>query len=398
MQVYILNPGVDPAEFDELEARIRANIANLNKLESLEALRVDRLRSDADEEKPYVLYPVPARTDVSFEQLIGMVTQYRDYFFIIFISDEISATHYKRLVQTGGAEWVPAHNAAQEIADVLWRKPASSAAPPAEGRKAAIATFVPSGGGVGNSTLAVESAVQLRTNKATREQRVCLIDLDFQNSHVCDYLDIEPRLQIQELAENPGRLDAQLLGLFVSHHSSGLDVLASPRGNANPLELNVAALDTLFGMISEKYQFILVDLPTAWLGSTPPILSVSGLVLAVGINTIPSLRATRDTLEAVRAVKPLRAQIATVVNRCETRLFGGVARRQHVKSILRDEQVVFIREDANAARESVNTGIPVSLSGRGSRLSKDVARLTTMISALRPIPRESPVGTRSQAA
>src|SRR6516225_8909370 len=101
-------------------------------------------------------------------------------------------------------------------------------------------------GGVGNSTLAVEAAVQLKTTKATRERSVCLIDLDFQNSHVCDYLDIEPRLQIQELAENPGRLDAQLLALFLSQHSSGVDVLASPRSKASPLDFNVAALDMLF--------------------------------------------------------------------------------------------------------------------------------------------------------
>ena len=398
MQVYIFNSGVDPAEFSEIDARIRAGIANLNTLESLEALRVDRLRSDAQEEKPYVIYPVPARDDVSFEQLIETATQYRDYFFTIFISDEISATHYKRLVQTGGAEWVPRHNAAQEIADVLWRKPGVATPTPSEGRKAAIATFMPSSGGVGNSTLAVEAAVQLKTTKATRERSVCLIDLDFQNSHVCDYLDIEPRLQIQELAENPGRLDAQLLALFLSQHSSGVDVLASPRSKASPLDFNVAALDMLFGMMSEKYDFILVDLPTAWLAWTPPILSVSGLVLVVGINTIPSLRLTRDTLEAVRAVKPLRAQIVTVVNRCETRLLGGIARRQHVKSILRDEQVVYIREDSHAARESVNAGVPASLSGHGNKLKKDIAQLTRLVAALQPVRRESSVAARPQAA
>ena len=84
---------------------------------------------------------------MSFEQLIETATQYRDYFFTIFISDEISATHYKRLVQTGGAEWVPRHNAAQEIADVLWRKPGVATPTPSEGRKAAIATFMPSSGG-----------------------------------------------------------------------------------------------------------------------------------------------------------------------------------------------------------------------------------------------------------
>ena len=398
MQVYILNAGVDPAEFSDLESRIRVGVPNLNKLESLEALRVDRLRSDAEKEKPYVLYPVPASADVSFEQLIDAANQYREFFFIIFISDEISATHYKRLVQTGGAEWVPAHNAAQEIADILWRKPAEAAVPVSERRKAAIAALVSSGGGVGNSTLAVEMAVQLRTNKATRERSVCLVDLDFQNSHVCDYLDIEPRLQIQELADNPGRLDAQLLEILLSHHSSGLDILASPRSKANPLELNVAALDALFGMISEKYNFILVDLPTAWLAWTPPILSVSSLVLVVGLNTIPSLRAARDTLEAVRAVKPLRAQIAVAVNRCETGLLGGVARRQHAKSILRNEQLVFIREDSHAARESVNTGVPIGLSGRAGKLGKDIAQLTGLVSALRPAPRESGAAARPQAA
>src|SRR5262249_35124289 len=222
-----------------------------------------------------------------------------------------------RLLQTGAGDWVSTRDAAQEIADVLWRRMSPSAAPRAARRKAAIAAFVSSGGGVGNSTLAVEIGAQLKINKSTRERSVCLIDLDFQNSHVCDYLDIEPRLQIDDLAANPGRLDAQLLELFLSHHSSGLDVLSAPRSKANPLELNVAALDALFGMVSEKYEFLLVDLPASWRATTPPILSASALVVVVGLNTIPSLRAVHDTLEAVRATKPLTAQIAVAINRCE---------------------------------------------------------------------------------
>src|SRR5439155_21920142 len=179
------------------------------------------------------------------------------------------------------ADWVPTQNAPQEIADVLWRRMTPSAAPRAERRKAAIVALVSSGGGVGNSTLAVEIGTQLKTNKSTRERSVCLIDLDFQNSHICDYLDIEPRLQIDELAANPGRLDAQLLELFLSHHSSGVDVLSAPRGKSNPLELNVAALDALFGLLSEKYELVLVDLPSFWLASTGPILSASALVVVV---------------------------------------------------------------------------------------------------------------------
>jgi Flp pilus assembly CpaE family ATPase len=379
MQVYLLNAGLDAAELSDLEARIRINVPNLLRAETLEALR---LRGEIEEEKPCVLHPVSPSGEVSFDHLIDLAVQHQQFCFIIFISDEISASHYKRLLQTGAADWVSARNAPQEIAEVLWRRMSPSAAQRSERRKAAIASFVSSGGGVGNSTLAVGIGVQLKTNKSTRDRSVCLIDLDFQNSHVCDYLDIEPRLQIRELASNPGRLDAQLLGLFLSHHSSGLDVLATPRSKTGPLELNVAALDALFGMVSEKYQVVLVDLPTPWLAWTPPILSASALVVVVGLNTIPGLRAVHDTLEAVRAVKPLTAQIAVAINRCESGLFGGVARPQHAKTVLRGENIRFIREDRHAARESADTGVPVGLANPGSRLSKDIAGFADLVAAL----------------
>jgi pilus assembly protein CpaE len=384
MQVYLLNAGLDPAELRDLEARIRISVPNLHRIEALDVLRVDRLHGEAEEEKPCVLYPVRSTAEVSFDHLLEIATQYHEFCFIIFISDEISATHYKRLLQTGGGDWVPTRNAPQEITDLLWRRMSPGAAPRVERRKATIIALVPGGGGVGNSTLAVETGVQLKTNKGTRERSVCLIDLDFQNSHVCDYLDIEPRLQIDELAANPGRLDAQLLELFLSHHSSGLDVLAAPRSKANPLELNVAALDALFGMLSEKYHFVLVDFPASWQASTPPILSAAALIVVVGVSTIPGLRAVHDTLEAVRAVKPITAQIVVALNRSEAGLFGGVVRRQHANTILRGEHILFIREDKRLARESVDTGIPLALAEPRSRLSKDIAHITSLVSRPQP--------------
>jgi cellulose biosynthesis protein BcsQ len=73
--------------------------------------------------------------------------------------------------------------------------------PGARGTKLAIATFVASSGGVGNATLASETAVLLKAGKETRNLRICLFDLDFQTSHVCDYLDIDARLQMQEIVK-----------------------------------------------------------------------------------------------------------------------------------------------------------------------------------------------------
>src|SRR6266446_2566219 len=143
MQVYLLNAGVDPAELSDLEARIRISVPNLHRVEALEALRIERLRSDVAEDKPCVLYPVRLSAEASFDHLIDIAVQYHEFCFIIFIGDdEISASHYKRLLQTGAGDWVSTRNAPQEIADVLWRRMTPAARPAPERRKAAIATFV----------------------------------------------------------------------------------------------------------------------------------------------------------------------------------------------------------------------------------------------------------------
>ena len=73
-----------------------------------------------------------------------------------------------------------------------------------------VVSFLPCRGGVGNTTVALECALNIKLGKATRSWKVCYIDFDFQTSHVCDFLDIEARLQIQEIFERPERLDDKL--------------------------------------------------------------------------------------------------------------------------------------------------------------------------------------------
>jgi pilus assembly protein CpaE len=247
-----------------------------------------------------------------------------------------------------------------------------------------MVSFVPSAGGVGNSTLAIEVGVQLKTAKRTRTRRICLVDLDFQNSHVCDYLDIEPRMQIHEIAANPDRLDAQLFSLFVSHHGSGLDVFAAPRTRDKSPEIDPEALEALFRMMAARYDLILLDLPVAWFGWTRQLLAAVEVVFVTGVNTIPGLRQISETLKAVRTVDRLPPKVAVVLNRCEAQLIGGIARRNHVKNLLGEEEVHFIREDTENAVQSANTGVPMA--GRGGKASKDIAPIAQIAVDAKPVP------------
>jgi pilus assembly protein CpaE len=247
--------------------------------------------------------------------------------------------------------------------------------------------FVPSSGGVGNATLAIETAVQIKRTKQTRARRVCLLDLDLRASHICDYLDIEPRFNVEEIVHNPDRLDAQLFDLFVSRHgASGIDVLATPRNRRASIELNMAALDALFRFISEQYDLVIINVPPTWFDWTDQILGVCDLAIVTGLNNVPGLRQIAETLQEVKRAERVPPQIVVALNRCESGLVGGVARRRHVHQALGNQTAVYIREDAAAANHSLNTGVPISITSRSSRITKDVRALASLVSELKARP------------
>jgi pilus assembly protein CpaE len=379
MPVYLINAHADVEKSAPLERKIRGLLPNAIKSKNLET--ITREMSGGDRELVHVIFLAPSNEATYVDLLVRTAETYRRRIFFILVNDEISGSDYKRLLRSGGADWVSADAPAQEILDIIVRRPAVSEAVVTGNARPILVSFVPSAGGVGNSTMAIEVAIQLRREKVTANRRVCLVDLDFQTSHICDYLDIEPRLQIEEISANPKRLDSQLFEVFVTHHSSGVDVFASPRSKFDICGLDFAALDELFGLISTRYDLILIDFPVNWYSWTPKIIAASSGIIVSGVNSIPGLRQIAEALTTLRATTDLFGEICVVINNCERGLFGKVARRQHVESVLPGEQIVYVRNDP-AALESINTGMPMALSNSHRSISKDIARITAFCAGL----------------
>jgi pilus assembly protein CpaE len=393
MRVFLLGASMESARLSDLERRIRAKLPDVQKVSRMEEVTRSLPKASVGPgEIVCILFPVVMSTPEAFDRMVTIATEYRDSLFFIFISDDIPASDYKRLVQTGGADWASTRGAPDEVVDILARVGRGGTDitdTQLTTTEPVMVAFVPSAGGIGNSTLAIETGIRLKTEKRTRGRRVCLLDLDFQNSHVCDYLDIEPRMQIHEIAANPERLDAQLFDLFVSHHGSGLDVLAVPRGRDNSPDLDPQTLEALFRMIAARYDLILLDLPVPWFNWTRQLLSAAEVAIVTGLNTIPGLRQVAGTLAAVRKVDRVPGKVAVVLNRCEYNLVGGIARRNHVKNLLGGEEVFFVRDDAQNAAQSVNTGIPMTIQGQG-KASKDIAPIAQLASEAKANPVGSP--------
>jgi Flp pilus assembly CpaE family ATPase len=383
MQVYFFSAGIESDELNELEGRIRSRVPGLRKVASIEEVtsRLGQEGATADRDQHYIILPMLRVT--SFDRILSITEQqeHRGVIFI-FVSREISASDYKRLVRSGGADWVSLEGAPQEILDIVSRTNREHVAPPrAQGARPAIIAFVPSSGGVGNATLALETAVQIKLAKEARSRRVCLLDLDLQASHVCDHLDIEPRLQMYEILENPDRLDGQLFDLFVTRHAaSGIDVLASPRNRGASADLTLAALGALFDRISERYDLVIIDLPPTWFDWTEQVISVCDLAIVTGLNHVPGLRQVFETLQALKGEEGASSRIVVALNRCEFGLLGRVARRQHVNRVLGNHTVVYVRQDTAAANHSLNTGVPISITSPSNKIAKDIRALASLVS------------------
>jgi pilus assembly protein CpaE len=403
MAIYIHNIGADPETARAVERKLRRIIPDLAATPDIKQVLATSTRESIND--PVCVLIVTSTCDEScFVRLAEMASIHRGRIFFVLISNELSIRDYKALVRHGNVDWVSVDADPQEILDILARqrgRRGGERAGDANKVKPVALSFVPSAGGVGNTTLALETGVKLKTDKTTRDRNICIVDLDFQKSHICDYLDLEPRLKIQELQDNPERLDDQLFDIFISRHMSGLHVFAAPRGSFGVCALNVSALDAFFNLAARRYDLILIDLPATWFPWTDQVVAASDGVFVTGLNSIPGLRQIVETLTAVRGSRvpalhglsdsngnsekiqdPATGQIAVAVNRCQRRLTGGILRRHHVETVLGNEKVFYVGEESTAL-ESINTGTPIGITKTGGAFVKDIAAIAAFCGGLK---------------
>ena len=54
-----------------------------------------------------------------FEQLVEFAARHAREIFLVLIGDEISTNDYKRVIRTGGADWVSANADAAEVVEII---------------------------------------------------------------------------------------------------------------------------------------------------------------------------------------------------------------------------------------------------------------------------------------
>ncbi len=300
---------------------------------------------------------------------------------LIYIADTIAPDLYKRLLRTGVAEWTTWDDVPRELTEAAGRRPVA-AAKQSPKSSSKIVSFVPSKGGVGTTTLALETGIHLATRRKRAEMRTAIVDLDLQGGTLADLLDVEPRFDIREIGGNPDRLDEHLIDVLTSRHASQLDVFASPICRIGPDEIDPQIVFAFLDAISGRYDVVLIDTPHHGLSWIDSLIQGSDAVVMTGGGTVPALKQLRAGLSRLREIAVSADRVAAVVGPCDADLIGRVTRRREIDKALPEYRRFYIRRDVAAVGAAHDAGRPLMEMSPGSRVARDIRALAEWVAGL----------------
>jgi pilus assembly protein CpaE len=241
--------------------------------------------------------------------------------------------------------------------------------------EAQIFTFLPAAGGVGLTTLAIESAMLLLKGESGSKTNTCLVDLDFQHGSCCDYLDLEPRLDLDEIEPRPDRLDRQLLEVMISEHPSGLKVIAAPSRPAEMRNFDFEVVTRLLDLVAAHFDNVVIDVPRTWFQWTDSVLIGSNRLFLVTEMTVPGLKHARHLTNVIQQRLPDGPRLEVIVNRFEQRLFGPGLRRADIEQALGDSLAATVPNNFRLISEAIDRGVPLDEVKAGNNICQALQKL-----------------------
>lgn len=242
-------------------------------------------------------------------------------------------------------------------------------------KEAQITVFIGAAGGVGATTLAIETTMQT-IRRAGSGEATCLVDLDLTSDACADYLDLEPRLDLAEIGKRGERLDLQLLEALCARHKSGLAVIASPAHPAETFDVEPEAVGRLLDVVAMRFDNVVIDLPRIWRPWTDAVLGGADKVFVVADMTAPGLRVARRLVERIVERTKGAVEPKIVVNRfTRSASFANGLRASDVERALGSAYAGAVVSNYGLVREAIDRGMSLEELKPGNNVSADLERI-----------------------
>lgn len=306
---------------------------------------------------------------------------------IIVTSANPSVEGMRSLMRLGIADLVPQPvqraDLLRALAAAIEHKPRIASGPPdAEAR---VVCFFSACGGMGATTLAVQSACALGAKNIKRDKKgdkhdkasVCVLDLDIQLGSAALYLDLPSKSSVMDLHGAIARVDGSMLRTAMAHHRCDVDVLAAP-AHVQPLEdLTPEGIMRLLLIARREYREIMVDLPPVWTRWTRALIRGSDALVLILQPSVPAVRQAKRQLDTLMEEGLEDVPVTLVMNRVEQQ---SLFRRPMNEVTISDAATALGREiaytvpnDYGSMIQAINQGLPLFEVSGAQAIAKRVA-------------------------
>jgi pilus assembly protein CpaE len=250
-----------------------------------------------------------------------------------------------------------------------------------------VFAFIGAKGGVGASTLAVNTAAALGRDS---DNQVLLIDLHTGHGDAALFLGVEPRFSVLDALENIHRVDESFFSGVVEKAVSSVHLLASPT-RPRPGAVDPKRVRALLESAGQMYRITVLDVPRSDM-TMIDTLDHATTIVVVTSQEISSLR------NAARIAETLRqrygpARVKVVVNRFHR---DAAIAQEDVERVIGSD-VKRIPSDYKVALDALNAGRPLVLD-IDSRLAKALAAFAKDLAGVAKERAEKPSGMLGRLA
>ncbi len=263
--------------------------------------------------------------------------------------------------------------------------PAPSDQPPVRAHQ--LAAFFSPKGGVGTTTLAVNTAVALAERQPGK---VALVDLAIPIGQVSTHLDFAPRHSVAELVRDDTALaDASLLRAAAETYQRQLDVFALPLDPHQAEAIDADQVGHLLDSLRSTYLFVIADGGSALGPRSLALLQAADRVIVPTSAEISSLKAVGALLGQL-AEHALADRAVIVLNHVFAR---EMVRSRDIEETLGARIAIEVPYDAVSYVKAVNEGVPVVRGAPRTSAAEQINVLASIVSG-ETAPAAAPVPAR----
>ena len=261
--------------------------------------------------------------------------------------------------------------------EVLIRRFATTRGEAVAKRGGNVVLFVHGKGGVGCTTLAVNSAVALA---ATTIYRVTLLDLNLEFGNAPMLMNLTSSRTLADLAENAHeQLDDATFGTYLEQDRSGVRVLAGCDVPERAELVTVPAVQQAIDQLQKQSDYVVIDAPASFSQQVLAALDVADAAVIVTSAHLPSLKATKQALEVLEKLSYPRERTVLVVNRTSS---AGVEMDHVARFFNRKPDIVVPYTEA--CDDAADRGRPLTILHPDSAASKVIRDLAARIAVAAP--------------